>query len=329
MTEAPALPSPSGILPSTISDDLPDIIHRAGDAAVFAAKEFFDGTLRNPHTQRAYRHAVKRFLKWAEEHGGGELTQIAPWHVGQYFTELAKTTSIATRNQHLSALRHFFDGLVTRHAIVLNPALSVRGERYSVMEGKTPEIPKPDARKLLASMDTSHVVGLRDRAILAVLIYTGARAGAAAKLKRGDLYHAGGQWMLHFDEKGGKSREIPVRHDLERWIFEYLDAAGLRDAPKDTPLFQSALKKRRSLTGRAIHVNDICRMMKRRLKDFGLSLVYSPHSFRVTTLTDLFEQGVNSEDVQHLAGHADPRTTRLYDRTERKIKRNIVERISV
>ena len=57
--------------------------------------------------------------------------------------------------------------------------------------------------------------------------------------------------------------------------------------------------------------------------------LYSPHSFRVTTLTDLFEQGVPSEDVRHLAGHADPRTTRLYDRRERKIKRNIVERISV
>jgi integrase/recombinase XerD len=325
----PALPSPSGNLPTTVSEDLPEIIRRAGANAVFAAQEFFSGTIRNEHTQRAYRHAVTRFLKWAEKHGGGELTQIAPWHVGQYFAELAKTTSIATRNQHLSALRHFFDGLVTRHAIALNPALSVRGERYSVMEGKTPEIPKLDARKLLDSMNTSHVIGLRDRAILAVLVYTSSRAGAAAKLRRGDFYHAGGQWMLHFDEKGGKSREIPVRHDLQELIDAYIDAAGLRDAHKDTPLFQSALKKQRRLSGKHIHVNDVCRMMKRRLKDFGMPLLYSPHSFRVTTLTDLFEQGVSSEDVQHLAGHADPRTTRLYDRRERKIKRNIVERISV
>ena len=88
--------------------------------------------------------------------------------------------SIATRKQHLSALRHFFDGMVTRHAIALNPALSVRGERYSVMEGRTPEIPIAEIRKLLASIDTSHVVGLRDRAILAVLVYTGSRRGAAA-----------------------------------------------------------------------------------------------------------------------------------------------------
>jgi site-specific recombinase XerD len=82
-------------------------------------------------------------------------------------------------------LGHFFDGLVTHHAIALNPALSVRGERYTVMDGKTPEIHKEEARKLLASIDTSHIIGLRDRAILAMLIYTGSRRGAVAKLKRG------------------------------------------------------------------------------------------------------------------------------------------------
>jgi integrase/recombinase XerD len=250
--------------------------------------------------------------------------------VGEYFAEMAATTSIATRNQHLSALRHFFDGMVVRHAIVLNPALSVRGERYSAIEGKTPEISIEQARALLCSLDTTHVIGLRDRAILAILVYTSSRAGAVAKLKCGNLYNAGNQWMLHFAEKGGKSREIPVRGDLQELITAYIDAAGLRDAPpKDTPLFQSALKKQRKLTGKAIHVNDICRMMKRRLKDIGLPLLYSPHSFRVTTITDLLEQGVALEDVQRLAGHADPRTTRLYDRRQRKITRNIVERISV
>ena len=59
-----------------------------------------------------------------------------------------------------------------------------------------------------------------------------------------------------------------------------------------------------------------------------LPLLYWPHSFRVTTITDLLEQNVPREDVQHLAGHADPRTTNLYDRRKRKIKRN-VDKISV
>jgi integrase/recombinase XerD len=144
---------------------------------------------------------------------------------------------------HLAALRHFFDGLVTRHAIILNPAISVRGDRYQVVEGKTPEITVQHARKLLTSIKTSNVVGLRDRAVIAILIYTAARAGAVAALRRGNFYHAGDQWMLHFEEKGGKSREIPVRHDLEQIVFEYIDAAGIRQATKDAPLFRTALRK--------------------------------------------------------------------------------------
>lgn len=307
---------------------LPSLVQRAGTAAVFAADEFFFGTIRNVHTRRAYLHAVRQFLSWAEARGL-ELTQIMPRDVGQYLDGLGKTTSIATRKQHLAALRHFFDGMVTRHAILLNPALSVRGERYAVVEGKTPEITVAHARKLLASIHTSHVIGLRDRALLAILIYTASRAGAVAQLKRGDLYRTGEQWMLHFEEKGGKSREIPVRHDLQLMIFEYLEAAGLRDAAKETAMFQSAVRKEKRLSGSAIHVNDVCRMMKRRLKDADLPEQLSPHSFRVTTITDLLEQGVPLEDVQRLAGHADPRTTRLYDRRDRKITRNVVERISV
>ena len=329
MSSAPVIPSDGPNLPAVFSDELPEIIHRAGANAVFAAQEFFFGTIRNEHTRRPYLHAARLFLSWAEKHGGGELGQIAPWHVGKYFEEMKDTTGIAIRTQHLLALRHFFDGMVTRHAIALNPALSVRGERYADIEGKTPEISIDRARQLLASLDIAHVIGLRDRAILAILVYTRSRAGAVAKLKRGNFYSAGQQWMLHFEEKGGKSREIPVRSDLQELIAVYIDAAGLADAPKDTPLFQSAMKKQRQLSGRKIHVNDICRMMKRRLKDIGLPLLYSPHSFRVTTITDLLEQGVPLEDVQRLAGHADPRTTGLYDRRKRKITRNIVERISV
>jgi integrase/recombinase XerD len=73
---------------------------------------------------------------------------------------------------------------------------------------------------------------------------------------------------------------------------------------------------------------DICQMVKRRLRDAGLPTRLSPHSFRVATITDLLE-GLPLEDVQRLAGHADPRTTRLYDRRDKKITRNIVERISI
>lgn len=326
---------PGNLVPSgknhliSLPSQFPEILSRAGKAAVFATDEFFFGRIRNGHTRRAYLIAVKRFLGWAEARGL-ELRTITPRDVGVYIDGLRnQSTSVATRKQHLAAIRHYFDGLVTRHAIILNPALSVRGERYQVVEGKTPEITVTGARTLLASIGTGNQVELRDRAMVAILIYTASRAGAVATLKRGSFYHAGDQWMLHFDEKGGKSREIPVRHDLERIVFEYLDGAGLRDAYKDAPLFRTAYRKTGQLTKTAMNVVDICRMIKRRLNDAGLPVRLSPHSFRVTTITDLLEQGVPLEDVQRLAGHADPRTTRLYDRRDKKITRNIVERISI
>jgi site-specific recombinase XerC len=86
-------------------------------------------------------------------------------------------------------LRGYFDRLVSRHVCILNPAASVKGMKEQVIEGKTPEITIEQARTLLASIDTGHVVGLRDRAILATLAYTAgsklATSAPAPKAQRG------------------------------------------------------------------------------------------------------------------------------------------------
>jgi integrase/recombinase XerD len=303
----------------------PAIVTDAGSAAVFVWEEFFSGEIRNSHTRKAYRHAVRRFLGWCEARGV-ELARITPGMVGQYMDELPG--SAPTKKQDLAAIRGLFDKMVTRHVVLLNPAASVRGERYQVIEGKTPEITPAQARALLSSVSTNQVVGLRDRDIVGVMIYTAARVGAIAKLQLKHLVHDGSQYCLRFDEKGGKSRLIPVRHDLEGFVLEYLDAAGLRDA-KDGPLFRTALRKTKKLTGSAMSATGMRRMVKRRMRDAELPPRLSLHSFRVATLTNLLEQGVAQEDVQYLAGHADARTTRLYDRRQKRVTRNIVERISI
>ena len=306
--------------------DLPAIVGAMGPAAHFAWDEFFRGQLRNIHTRMAYGHAVACFLSWCEEKRI-ELPRVTPGVVGDYFDQHAG--SIPTKKQHLAAIRGLFDKLVLRHAVVLNPAASIRLERYQVIEGKTPEITVEQARSLLAMIDTSNVIGLRDRAAIALLIYTAARVGAVAKLRLADFQHDGSQYVLRFSEKGGKSREIPVRHDLERYILEYVEAAGIRDEPKEGPLLRTAMKRTKSLTNRPMTGVYLGWMMKRRLRDAGLPLRLSPHSFRVATITNLLSQGIPLEDVQFLAGHADPRTTRLYDRRQKRVTRNIVERISI
>jgi integrase/recombinase XerD len=322
MDEANAIVVHGGAAPAeAVRAAVPALVGRAGKAAEFAWDEFFKAQIANGHTRRNYLHAVRRFLAWCDGRAG--LAALTPGDVGEYFAGLDLATP--TKKLHLAAVRRFFDVLVVRHVVVINPAASVKAERYAVVEGKTPEIAVEQTRRLLSSIDVADVVGLRDRAVLAVLVYTAARVGAVAKLTAADLVHDGSQYALRFLEKGGKSRQIPLRHDLERIVLDYLRAAGIADGP----IFRTANRSTKTLNRNAMTGIDVCRMMKRRLRAAGLPDRFSPHSFRVAAVTDLLSQNVPLEDIQHLAGHADPRTTRLYDRRSSRIARNLVERISV
>jgi integrase/recombinase XerD len=178
-------------------------------------------------------------------------------------------------------------------------------------------------------LNVEDVVGLRDRAVLGVLAYTGARVGAVAQLRLMDFRNMGEQRSLRFKEKGGKDREIPVRHDLEAWLREYIAAAGIEEATRTSPLFRAAEGKRKALSLARYTAHSMRQMLKRRLKDAGLPEMFSPHSFRVAVVTDLLKQDVPLEDVQYLAGHSSPVTTGIYDRRRRRVTRNIVERISI
>ena len=239
----------------------------------------------------------------------------------------ARISNPHTRRAYARVVRRFLAWCEDEHLELPQVSPGLAGRFIDELPGDIST--KTQAQDLLGSIDTSHVVGLRDRALLGTLAYTGARIGAVARLRRGDLEDQGPQRVLRFREKGGKQREIPVRHDLDRWLGDYLEAAGIEDAPKETPLFRSALGKQKQLSPRPLSANSMGLMLKRRLKDAGLPPIFSPHSFRVLVVTDLLSQDVTLEDVQYLAGHANPRTTQIYDRRRRRVTRNIVERISV
>lgn len=326
MTKSVPKPNSSSSLIVQDSESTPALVASSGPAAKFAWEEFIYGKIRNPNTRDAYERAIRRFLIHAENLGR-ELCHISPRDIGVYLDGLNYAPS--TKKLHLSALRHFFDTLVLRHVVVLNPAASVRGERLEVVEGATPEITIRQARHLVQSIDISTAVGLRDKAVIAILIYTTARVGAVAKLRYGDYCDDGEQFSFRFREKRGKSREIPVRHDLQRFLSQYIQAAEIEGSEKTSPLFRTTLRRTGRFTNNGMTTNDIRRMLKRRLRAAGLPNRLSPHSFRVATITDLLTQNVPLEDVQNLAGHKDPRTTRLYDRRKRKVTRNIVERITI
>ena len=162
--------------------------------------------ISNAHTRRAYARAVSQFLSWCEEHGL-ELRQVTPGLAGRFFNSLPGST--ATKNQALAALRHFFDALVTRHAVVLNPFHSVRGLKHEVLHGKTQELTIPQARTLIASLDTTRVVCIRDRALLGTMITTGARVGAVCRLRLGDLRDQGDYRVLAVYREGREGAGHP------------------------------------------------------------------------------------------------------------------------
>ena len=306
------------------SSEFPAVLQRAGAPACFAADEFFSARISNWETRRAYARAVRCFFEWCDDEQL-ELAHITPGQAGRFIRSLK--VSDATKNQTLAAMRHFFDILVERHAVVLNPFQSVRGIKHQVLDGKTPEITITQSRVLVASIDLSLPIGLRDRAIFGTMITTGCRVGALCRLRIGDLRPQEDGRTFRFREKNGKEREIPVRHDLAEWIDKYLQAAGIAADPPGSPLWRQAPTRWGALTTRRLRTSGVRAMLKTRLAAAGLPTNLTPHSFRVMVVTALLSQNVPVEEVQHLVGHSHPSTTQLYDRRRRRINRSIVERI--
>ena len=125
-----------------------------------------------------------------------------------------------------------FDWLVVGHVIDVNPARAVRGPKHVVKKGKTPVLTADEARVLLDSIDTSTVMGLRDRALIALMAYTFARIGAAVAMRVEDYFVQGRRSWVRLYEKGGKQHEVPAHHNLDEYMEAYIKVAGLQDDPK-------------------------------------------------------------------------------------------------
>ena len=157
--------------------------------------------------------AVSRFLAWCEKKGLA-LRQLQPMLVAAYIEGLQKEVAPPTVKQHLAAIRMLFDYLVVGQVLPFNPASAVRGPTYVVKVGKTPVLTPEEARSLLDSIDTSHVVGLRDRALIAVMTYPFARVGAVVGMKSGTITAKAGRPISISTKKGVSSARSPLTTGL-------------------------------------------------------------------------------------------------------------------
>ncbi len=326
MTESSIIVGGAGSLVDTMSGRLPRAIRDAGVDAQRRFVEFFAANIRNPNTRFAYARAVGRFFEWCEKHKL-PLTDISPLHVSLYVEERMRVASAPTVKQHLAAIRMLCDWLVVGQVLKTNPASSVRGPRYSVKKGKTPVLSADEARELLEGIDTTTVAGLRDRALIAVMIYSFARVGAVVAMNVEDLFAQGRRMWFRLHEKGGKLHDVPAHHKAEEYVDAYLDAA-LIAGDRHTPLFRS-LDRYRQLSARRIHRLEVLAMIKRRARQVGLPPNIGCHTFRATGITTYLKNGGVLEHAQRIANHESARTTGLYDRRSDEVSLDEIERINL
>ena len=289
---------------------VPAVIAGAGEHARERFFEFFAAQIRNRNTRAAYLQAAHQFFAWCQERRLS-LAEIRPTHVAAYIEGKQRELSPPSVKQHLAGLRMLFNWLVLGHIMATNPALFVKGPRFSRQVGVTPILEAEQMRRLLDSLETTSTKGLRDRAAIALMVYTFARVSAVVTLRREDYRLAGKRDQLRLQEKGGKEKLLWLHHQAEEYLDRYLDAARITQG--EAPLFQSMDKLHR-LTGLAMSRRDLLRVVKQRCAQAGLPETICNHSFRGTGITVFLQNGGSLEVAQDLANHSDPRTTKLYDR---------------
>jgi integrase/recombinase XerD len=307
---------------------VPAFVTNAGVDATRRFIEFFTAEIRNPNTRAAYHRAVCGFADWCDAHHV-RLTTASPIAVAAYIESLQRGYPEPTVKQALAAIRRLFDWFVTGHVMGVNPAHSVRGPRYSLRRGKTPVLDAEQARQLLDSITVTTISGLRDRAIIATMVYTFARVGAVVALKTEDYFQQGKRWSLRLREKNGKLIEMRVHHALEAYLDAYIDVAGIAEERK-APLFRRLHKHHHDvLTNDPTTRFYVWAMVKRRARVAGLPPEMCCHTFRATGITTYLKNGGTLEKAQYMAGHESARTTGLYDRRQDEITLDDVERIAI
>lgn len=290
--------------------------------------EFFTANIRNANTRRAYARVATEFAVWCERQGLQALRDLEPVHVAAYIEGLQGRLSAPSIKVALAAIRMLLDWLVVGQVIAVNPASSVRGPRYSVKKGKTPVLAAEEARALLNSIDPSSLIGLRDRALIALMVYTFARVGAVVKMRVEDMFVQRRRTWVRLHEKGGKAHEMPCHHNLEAYLHAYAEGAQLAGDAQGF-LFRTARGRSSTLSAEPMSQPDAYRMIVRRARAAGIRTRIGNHSFRATGITEYLKNGGKLEIAQQMANHESARTTGLYDRRNDQVSLDEVERIVI
>jgi integrase/recombinase XerD len=290
-----------------------------------------DWLTRTPsvHTRDCYGRDVRQFLAFrgipadALEH----LINVRPGDVAAWRDSLqASGATNSTIRRKLTTLRSLFSYLQTYGHTGANPAHGKFVKAPAVSrDGKTVGLSPKECRLLLDAPTMETAAGTRDRALLAVLAYTGCRVGELCRLRVGDYKASGGHKILTILGKGNKERTVPLHAEAFERLDAWMDAAGIREELAG-PLFRPAKTARGQgrdgfrpapLTRRSVEL-----LVERYVTALKLDPAVTVHSLRVTALTTARERGAEIIDLMDYAGHADPRTTLTYIRTRDRLSKS-------
>jgi len=275
--------------------------------------------IENANTRRAYRNDVREFMRFAGIHQAEEFRLVKRSHLIAWRKQLeTRTLEASTVRRKLSAVASLFDYLCECNAVPFNPADGVKRPNQGTNEGKSPALGDAEAKALLEAPAPDTRKGLRDRAILSILLFHGLRRAELCSLAVGDLQSRRGVMHFRVHGKGGKIRFLPVHpHSLQR-ISEYLEHAGHADKLGNAlfrPIKNSSGSLDEALTGHGVY-KDVVRKYAHVL---GLDpSAVCVHGLRATAATNALDHEADIAKVQEWLGHASIATTRLYDRRKTK-----------
>ena len=293
-----------------------------------AEAEWF-ANIDNANTRRAYKNDVREFTTFTDIKRSEDLRLIVRGHVLAWREDLSRReVSPATVRRKLSALSSLFDYLCDANAVETNPVDGVRRPSEGSNEGKTPAISDAQARKLLDAPPEKSLKGLRDRAIIAVFLYSGVRVAELCGLRVKDMQERRGVPYLRIKGKRSKIRYVIMHPIPMARIHDYLAKAG-HGEDKTGSLFRPV---KNNVTGKLDKPLTTAGVFQN-LRHYGLQVGIkaeglSPHVLRTTLITNALEHKADIAKVQELAGHSSISTTRLYDRRKSRPEDSPVHRVS-
>jgi integrase/recombinase XerD len=268
--------------------------------------------IRNPNTKRAYQNAIKDFMLFAGIKRPEEFRLVTPAHVIAWRDDLGERTLNGTTIRHrLAALSSLFQFLCDKNAVTHNPVKGVKRPRTETGEGKTPAIADHQARKLLVAPAEKSLKGIRDRAILATLLYHALRREELCKLTVRDFMHErGGVRHLRVSGKGEKTRYVPLHGIARDLIEDYLKQAG-HGADANGALFRPLRNSQAGGRENAITSDGVYKLVRKYSALLGFQI--GAHALRATAATNALDHNADIAKVQEWLGHANISTTRIYD----------------